>query len=781
MGMMSWHSIGEQLRAIGVVLPVEDPAADNLASVRPLRESRSPEPETPPVKPSIDEISEAEAVDSPQGAEVFNVIKFAVAAGVTFFQRVTDGELIENGMQGLQPALLNTVKSMRREIRSALLPEHTTQSLELLGNLGAELTFIQTEAQASAEITRLCAATNTLGLDVETAPRPEFLPIQWPIAITKDGRRSKTQAAMDTSAALDPFRAEVRLLQVAADIAGRSVALVIDLRHVPLCSPALAPLWQKKLVGHNLSFDAKMLMANRIKLAGDNLVDTILMSGLVLRGEADKRRPGSRRPSLATAVQEALNIDLPKTAQLSPWWHDRLTDEQIAYAALDAVISLRLATALQPRIENLVSGREALNRLNKAVNPVARMELAGVALDRDGLAKQAQAWDEELTVLRTKIAALGIVNPSSAPQVASWLSSKLEMLDTTTGSQWVSLWPRTDTGAMSTKAKHIRRLSNHLPEADLLVRFSSVAQLVSNFGDKLLQRVSPHTGRLHGNFLIAMAKSGRFSSSGPNLQNIPKSTAMRSVFVASPGRMLVVADYSQLELRVMAAIAQDRTMTEAYRSGLDLHAVTAAGMLGIDPCEFASDNLSHKEARQKAKAVNFGVIYGSGPEGLQEFARDAYGIQMNLKEAQGVINRFLETYPGVARWQRAQADKSARTKCVATVGGRVYHFGWEANGYYVRNLALNLPVQGTAAEIAIEALIRIDARLQAELGDRARLVLQIHDEFVVEVDQEHQAVELVKQILEEEMTTAFSILLPAAPTTGLVDAHAGLNWAAAKI
>jgi DNA polymerase I-like protein with 3'-5' exonuclease and polymerase domains len=114
--------------------------------------------------------------------------------------------------------------------------------------------------------------------------------------------------------------------------------------------------------------------------------------------------------------------------------------------------------------------------------------------------------------------------------------------------------------------------------------------------------VSPHTGRLHGNFLIAMAKSGRFSSSGPNLQNIPKSEAMRSVFVAAPHRMLVVADYSQLELRVMAAIAEDRTMTEAYRSGLDLHAVTAAGMLGIDPCEFAPDNLSHKEARQKAKA-----------------------------------------------------------------------------------------------------------------------------------------------------------------------------------
>ena len=118
-----------------------------------------------------------------------------------------------------------------------------------------------------------------------------------------------------------------------------------------------------------------------------------------------------------------------KAAQLSPWWHDRLTDEQIAYAALDAVMSLKLAAALQPRIDNLASGREALNRLNKAVMPVARMELAGVALDRDGLASQAAAWDNELATLRREIASFGISNPSSAAQIASWLSPKLKLLD----------------------------------------------------------------------------------------------------------------------------------------------------------------------------------------------------------------------------------------------------------------------------------------------------------------------------------------------------------------
>uniref|UniRef100_UPI003013BFDE DNA polymerase n=1 Tax=Methylobacterium nigriterrae TaxID=3127512 RepID=UPI003013BFDE len=368
----------------------------------------------------------------------------------------------------------------------------------------------------------------------------------------------------------------------------------------------------------------------------------------------------------------------------------------------------------------------------------------------------------------------------SGPQVAVWLKAGLERLDAETGPKRLATWPRTESGALSTKAKHLKRLIGILPGAELLVRHSLLAQLRSNFGDKLLARISPHTGRLHGNFGIAAAKSGRFSSSNPNLQNIPKSEAMRSLFVAAPGKVLVVADYSQLELRVMAAIARDEVMTEAYRNGLDLHAVTAAGMLGIRTEAFDPANPAHKEARQKAKAVNFGVIYGSGPGGLREFARDAYGVVMSLDEAQQVIDRFLATYPGVARWQREQADRSRRSRTAATIGGRVYRFSWEPKGEYARNLALNLPVQGTAAEIALEATIRISRRLLTDISGTADLVLQVHDEFVVEVDDKAEAVAAVKRIVEQEMAAAFAALLPDAPTTSLVDAHAGLNWAAAK-
>ena len=193
------------------------------------------------------------------------------------------------------------------------------------------------------------------------------------------------------------------------------VVLVIDLRRVPLGSPALAPLWNCRLVGHNISFDAKILAANGVRIADANLVDTILMAGLVLRGVEDMRREGSRRPSLEAAVKEALGLELPKTSQLSPWWRDQLTPEQIAYAALDAVCALKLAPALAEPISALSKGPDGktlLGRLCAAVGPVARMELAGITLDREALAKQVSAWDEELTALKGEIAAkLGIAEP----------------------------------------------------------------------------------------------------------------------------------------------------------------------------------------------------------------------------------------------------------------------------------------------------------------------------------------------------------------------------------
>ena len=775
MTALSWAAISEQLRGIGVDVPVTAPQGNGDASEHTDQVPLSPSDVPPKQRPSRS--------DKPH-PDALTILAAAKKAGVTFMERVSDGEFVVEGLDHLGPDDRQELQANLQDIRNELLPNDiSTASSDLLAKLGIELVYAETEQRVAAEVQRICRSTGTLGLDIETAPLPAFLPKAWPIVVTKDGRRSKLQATLDTSPALDPFRAEVRLLQVAAEIDSRMVVVVIDLRNVPLSSPALAPLWRCEMIGHNLSFDAKMLVANGVHIADENLVDTILMAGLVLRGVEDARREGSRRPSLADAVKEALGIDLPKTSQLSPWWRDHLTQEQIAYAALDAVFALKLEAALTPRIVKLGNGPDGKTlqrRLCEAVGPVARMELAGITVHREALAQQANAWDHELTTLKGEIAKLGITNPSSARQVAAWLGGELGRLDAANSANFASNWPRTPSGSLSTKAKHLRRIADHVPAAGLLVRFSHLEQLRSNFGDKLLDAINPHTGRLHGSFQLAKAKSGRFSSSNPNMQNIPKVESIRSAFSAPPGKQLVVADYSQLELRVMAHIASDEVMTEAYRNGLDLHAVTAAGMLGLKPDQFDPEQQAHKDARQKAKAVNFGVIFGSGPSGLREFARDAYNLQFTVQEARAVIDRFLTTYPGVARWQRQQEARTRQTRMVSTEGGRVYRFAWEPGGEYSRNLALNLPIQGTAAEIAIEALIRIDARLRERLPGKAQLVLQVHDEFVVEVEGDEAVLLEAKNILDQEMVAAFEALLPGAPTKGLVTAHSGPTWAAAK-
>lgn len=337
-------------------------------------------------------------------------------------------------------------------------------------------------------------------------------------------------------------------------------------------------------------------------------------------------------------------------------------------------------------------------------------------------------------------------------------------------------WPRTPARKLSTQAKHLKRLIGELPGVELFVELPRVQQLASNFGQKLIDRTGSD-GRLHGNFQLAGAKTGRFTGSKPNLQNVPRAREIRSVFVAAPGCSLICADYSQLELRVMAAISGDPVMTEAYREGRDLHATTAAAMLGIGVEQFDTANPAHADARKKAKAINFGIIFGSGANGLREFARDAYDILLTVEEASAMIRRFLTTYGGVAGWMREQEARTRRYGFIETVGGRRYWFAWEAGGAYSRNLAFNFPIQGTAAEIAVEAVTRIDARLLRDLP-AGSLVLQVHDEFVLEVP--HGSEDLAKGILVEEMTAAFSALLPNAPVTDLVDAHDGPNWAAAK-
>jgi DNA polymerase I len=418
------------------------------------------------------------------------------------------------------------------------------------------------------------------------------------------------------------------------------------------------------------------------------------------------------------------------------------------------------------------SGNRAVNIACACIHGVARLELAGLPFDAEVHRTTARGWEEQLEIAQTKAKELtGINNLNSSHQIADWLAQMLPI-------DVRKKWPRTAGRKLSTEGKVLRRHSELHPGLQAIADYSKLKVLVASFGLPLLQHVNPVTTRLHTNLQIAQAKSGRFSSKNPNLQNLPRGELVRSAVRAPAGTKLIVADYSQIELRVMAEEAPDRRMRDANARGLDLHAITAARMLGIPPEQFDNKNPKHAEARQKAKGVNFGIIYGCGASGLVAFARDTYNVAMSEAEARKVINTWLRTYPGVANWRNRNAARSKSSGTVRTSAGRIYRFAWEPNGRFNYNLALNLPIQGGAAEVAQIAIAKIDALLTKHLGERARLVGQVHDEFIL-IAQEPVA-EHAKALLVEAMIEAFTKLFPDAPVRNLVDAKIASSWAEAK-
>jgi len=649
-------------------------------------------------------------------------------------------------------------------------------AVALLEQYEVEPILIASNKEAADAMAELIArpATTAVGLDTETCPLPQHRGLGQVIRLTRTGKIARVQPSPDYGSGLDPHRAEIRTVQVWW---GGPRAYVFDMASAEAGRDGvrwstLEPLWDRRLAIYNATFDCKFLLALGLEPA--KVYDGMLAAGLVSRGEPNWSRPGSRRPSLAIAAKEILSVEVPKEGQLSDWSRSVLTPAQVGYAALDAVLTRVINLEAFRRME--FRQRRCWLRASATVPATAAIEFEGISMDRARHVQIAQMWGERLKALTAEVQkATGVENPRSGPQVAQWLVETLPP-------DVLATWPRTGKGALSTTGKHLRRVRDIHPGLNLLADWKQVAQRVSTFGSPLLEKLNPVTGRLHANLNIAQAKSGRFSSSNPNFQNMPRYSnddPLRESFVAPKGRMLIVADYNQLELRCMAAEAKDDVMTAAYERGDDLHAITACALLGIAPDEFDKVTPEHADARQKAKAINFGIIYGSGPAGLAEFAQDAYGVRMDRDQAAAAINAFKSRFWQVAAWQDRQRQVCELTRRVWTKGGRSYSFDWEINGKYNSRLALNLPIQGAAAEIAQEALARAHTVFR-DLPGRPKLVGQVHDEFLVEVDNKETSISSAKAALEQAMTRGFVALYPGAPTTNLVSMAHGQCWAKAK-
>jgi DNA polymerase-1 len=589
----------------------------------------------------------------------------------------------------------------------------------------AYVTDIPTAAEAVAQ---LRAAGTALGLDVETAPLPAF--------------------AGDKSAGLDPHRSRVRLVQA---FGGSGPCFVFDMDRLPW--EVLAPLWDSPLVAHNAVFDLKHLIKAGARPAR---IDCAML-------QANALTSNCWGLGLADLVDQRFGWRINKELQVSDWSASDLSPDQLAYAALDAVLVRRLFDLQTIELKN--RGLMRCYQLMRDAQPaIARLELDGILFDRDAHAQLIRIWQAARTdAERRLLDVLGPgVSPSSNKQLSDWLRRHLD-------AETLEKWRLTNNGQLKLDADTLARYG-HLPLVKPLQDFRLAAKSVNTYGTGYATHINPVTGRLHPNFRIGGTATGRLSCKTPNVQNPPRAPAFRALFAAPAGRVLVVADYSQIELRVAAVLSQDRTMLDAYATGQDLHRMTAAVMMGVAPEAVTKDH------RQAAKAVNFGLLYGQGAAGLAHYAKSNYGVDMSEADAAKARSAFFKTYPGLRRWQVQTARTSERTLRVLTPGGRERDFAKDPKGYSYTE-SLNTPIQGGAAEIMLATLAILDQHLA---GLDAKLVNIVHDELVLEVD-EADADSAVAAV-ESAMTAGFLAIFPEgrAATTGLVEAHQGPNWAAAK-
>ena len=446
--------------------------------------------------------------------------------------------------------------------------ETATATAIILLSYGVRAQLLTTIPEATASINQLLVAVGNdgvIGADVETTPLAGFAAPRPPLNITAAGAISSKQPAWNNDAGLDPYRAEVRVLSLWNPRGGD--ARVIDLRHVPLSSLP-RELWNARLVFHNATFDTKHLLHSGAPTPADKLLCSMLVAGFVARGQPSNSREGDRRPSLAIAAKELLDVDVPKEGQTADWDASSLSQALVNYAALDAVLAYQILKVAVAKMGN--GEHRAVDIACACIHAVARLELAGLPFDAEIHRTTVRAWEEQLRNTETKAKDVtGIDNLNSSVQIAAWLKQALP-------SKMLTHWPRTEGGSLSTEGKVLHRYAECHPGLQAIADYSKLRTLNTSFGVSLLQRINPLTNRLHTSLQIAQAKSGRFSSKTPNLQNIPRDGLVRSAVRAPAGSAIVVADYSQIELRVMAEVARDTRMRDAYAGGLDLHTVTAA-------------------------------------------------------------------------------------------------------------------------------------------------------------------------------------------------------------
>ncbi|MGA8076764.1 MAG: DNA polymerase I [Xanthobacteraceae bacterium] len=514
-------------------------------------------------------------------------------------------------------------------------------------------------------------------------------------------------------------------------------------------------------IGQNLKFDWQIFALRGIEIASYD--DTMLMSYVVDAGRSDHGLD-----PLARRYFDHETIDFNEVTKVGK---SKLTFDSVdiakatEYAAEDADATLRLWRVLKPRLaaEHVANVYETLER--PLLEVLARMERRGIRIDRQILSRLSGEFAQECGGLQAEINTLAgeTVNVGSPKQIGDILFGKLGLTGGT----------KTKTGQWATGARLLEELAeqgNKLPQK--ILDWRQVSKLKSTYTDALPGFVNPTTHRVHTSYALAATTTGRLSSSEPNLQNIPIRTEdgrkIRRAFIADAGHKLVSADYSQIELRLLAEIAEIEQLRKAFREGLDIHAMTASEMFGVPVKNMPG------EVRRRAKAINFGIIYGISAFGL------ANQLGIEREEAGAYIRKYFERFPGIRDFIEETKKAAKKDGYVTTLFGRKCHYpDIGASNASIRafneRAAVNARLQGTAADIIRRAMIRMDATL-AQKKLAARMLLQVHDELVFEVPdgEVEKTLPVVTAVMVEAPMPAMSLSVPLH-----VEAKAADNWDAA--
>ncbi len=532
---------------------------------------------------------------------------------------------------------------------------------------------------------------------------------------------------------------------------------------------ALRPLLEdedRPKCGHNLKYDARVLAHAGVTLRGiefDSMIAAFLLElparsldAMALSLLRHEMTPISDLIGQKQRGQEQKTMDQVTLDLITP------------YAAEDADIALRLHEALAPRLATLGMGELSQNVEMPLVGVIAAMEANGIRVDPAILDQQKQELAARLDSLRDSIleAAGEHFNPDSPKQLAEILFKRLEL----------PIVKRTKTGP-STDVEVLEKLvamddlpAEKLRVPELLLEYRGLTKLVGTYLEALVEAIDEETGRIHATFHQTGAATGRLSSSGPNLQNIPVRTEVgrriRRAFVAEPGYKLISADYSQIELRMLAHLSRDPALTEAFQSGLDIHTAVAAQVFGVEPDEV------DREKRTHAKTINFGIIYGVTPYGL---ARRIEGL--DLDGARKLIADYRKRFAGIGRFLDQCVQQAEELGYVTTIMGRRRRIPQiKSPNPNTRSLgerlAINTVVQGSAADLIKLAMVDLDRRISRE-DLPMKMLLQIHDELVLEAPAPDAAA--MSRVVQHEMEQAMSLRVPLA-----VDASIGDDWFEAK-